>query len=198
MFELNSLLWTFILYHGLCLLAVIWGWRLWKPHLIMPSPRQWEVVLVAALLTSAVAVMAYKLTGDVVISRTEVLKVLTLRGFQGTYLLPLAFYFVVINATLEELFWRGVVLNELDYVGNKERKIATIWTAFAFTTWHYLVLRELIRPGWAEIALCGVLAMGFFSSWLYRRTQSIVIPIVWHALVFDLAIIMMFAVLVLT
>ncbi len=198
MYKLNSLIWTFFLYHGLCLVVVIWGWRLWKPHLLMPSARQWGLVLIAGLLTSVAAVMAYKLSGDVVVSRTEVLNVLTVRGFHATYLLPLAFYFVVINATLEELFWRGVVLNELDYVGNKERRLATIWTAFAFTIWHYLVLRALIRPGWAEIALGGVLAMGFFSSWLYRRTQSIVIPIVWHALVFDLAIIMMFAVLVLT
>lgn len=144
------------------------------------------------------AILAYNWTGDTIISKKDVLQVLTMRGFQARYLLPLAVYFVVINAALEELFWRGVVLNELDYVDNNLRRAGTIWTAFTFSAWHWLVLSALLRPGWAELAVLGVLGMGFFSSWIYRRTQSIVIPILWHALVFDFAAIALFAVLVLT
>lgn len=142
--------------------------------------------------------MAYQIQHDVIVSKANVLQVMTVRGFRATYLLPLAVYFVLVNATLEELFWRGVVLNELDYLNQKLRLAGTIWTGFAFAAWHWLVLRALLQPGWAELAVVGVLAMGFFSSWLYRKTESIVIPIIWHALVFDLAIILMFAILVLT
>jgi membrane protease YdiL (CAAX protease family) len=199
MYKLNSLLWTFLLYHGVCLLpAIIWGWRLWKPHVMMPTRRQMAVAIWAAGLTTVVGIAAYEFTGDMIVSRKEVLEVLTTRGFDATYLLPLSVYFVLINATLEELFWRGVVLNELDYMNTETRRLGTIWTAIAFSAWHWLVLRALLHPGWAELAVLGVLAMGFFSSWLYRRTQSIVMPIIWHALVFDLAIIALFAVLVLT
>lgn len=199
MYKLNSLVWTFFLYHGICLLpAIAWGWRLWTPHLLWPNARQWLVVLGAAAATSLLAVAIYKFSGDVIISRETLLEVLTVRGFNATHLLPLAAYFILVNATLEELFWRGVVLNELDYVSNKLRFFGTIWTALTFSAWHYLVLRALMQPGWAEIATLAVLAMGFFSSWLYRRSQNIVIPILWHAIVFDFAIIAMFAVLVLT
>jgi membrane protease YdiL (CAAX protease family) len=199
MYKLSSLVWTFFLYHGVCLLpAVIWQRRLWLPHVVKPSSRQWLLAVVTAALTTGAAVTAYHMTGDVIVSKKDVLQVLTLRGFNASYLLPLAFYFVVINATLEELFWRGVVLNELDYVGSKWRKLGYIWTGIAFAGWHWLVLRTLLKPGWAELAVCGVLGMGFLSSYIYRRTQSIVIPIIWHAFVFDFAIIAMFAVLVLT
>jgi membrane protease YdiL (CAAX protease family) len=199
MYKLNSLLWTFFLYHGVCMLpAVIWGWRLWKPHVFMPSARQWAIAAAVAALSSLIAISAYRMTGDIIVSKQDVLQVLTTRGFEATYLLPLAMYFVFVNATLEELFWRGVVLNELDYVGAKWRRAGYIWTGVAFAAWHWLVLRALLRPGWAEAAVVGVVAMGFLTSWLYRRTQSIVVPIIWHAFVFDLAIIAMFAVLVLT
>lgn len=199
MYKLSSVLWAFLLYHGVCLLpAIIWYRQLWLPHVIQPGSRQWLLVAVTAALTTMVAVTAYNMTGDVVVSKHDVLEVLTTRGFQAMYLLPLSVYFVVVNATLEELFWRGVILNELDYVGSKWRRVGYVWTAITFAAWHWLVLRALIKPGWAELAVCGIMLMGFFSSWLYRKTQSIVLPIVWHAFVFDFAIIAMFAVLVLT
>ena len=58
------------------------------------------------------------------------------------------------------------------------------------------MLRLLLRPGWAELAVLGILAAGVFFSWLYRRTGSIVVPILWHGLVFDLALILIFAAIV--
>lgn len=198
MYKLNSLIWTFVLYHGVCLLpATIWYRRLWQTHVLPPTGKQWLVVIITALLTCLVAIAAYTYTGDHVISKSDVLKVLTARGFRATDLIPLSLYFILVNATLEELFWRGVVLNELDYVSKGWRQIGTVWTAFAFGSWHYLVLVALLRPGWAELAVAGVILIGIFTSWIYRRTQSIVLPILWHALVFDLAVIAMFSVLVL-
>jgi membrane protease YdiL (CAAX protease family) len=196
MYIIRSVVWTFFLYHGVCLLpAIIWGRRLWLAHWKLPARRDWALVLLVAALSCALGVGAYKLTGSMIVSHDDVLQVLTARGFRASFLLPLAFYFIVVNATLEELFWRGVVLNELDYVNRQYRYAGTVWTAAAFGTWHYLVLRALLRPGFAELATAGVICMGFFTSWLYRRSDSIVIPILWHALVFDLAIIALFAVL---
>jgi membrane protease YdiL (CAAX protease family) len=199
MYKLNSLIWTFFLYHIVVMLpAIIWGWRLWKPHVLMPSNRQWIVAVVTTALSTVIGITAYRMTGDVIVSKVQVMQVLTLRGFQAAYLLPLGVYFVVINATLEELFWRGVILNELEYLSSRVRHFGYAWTAVAFGAWHWLVLSALLKPGWAELAVCGVVLMGFFTSWLYRRTQSIVLPIIWHAFVFDFAIIALFAVLVRT
>jgi len=199
MYQLNSIVWTFFLYHGLCLLpAICWGRTLWQSHLIKPSKKQIAFAVGTTLLSTILAIAAYEMTGAIIVDKKHVLQVLTLRGFQATYLFPLAVYFVIVNAVLEELFWRGVILNELDLVGAKWRRAGYLWTACAFAAWHWLVLRALIKPGWAEIAVCGVLIMGVLSSWLYRRTNSIIVPIIWHAFVFDFAIIAMFAVLVLT
>src|ERR1700733_10237792 len=109
---------------------------------------------------------------------------LTTRGFMATWVLPLCLYFVVINAILEELFWRGVILNQLEYLNSKIRLAGTVWTAATFAAWHWLVIRALIKPGWAEVTMIGILLMGVFASWLYRKSGSIVLPILWHALVF--------------
>jgi membrane protease YdiL (CAAX protease family) len=111
--------------------------------------------------------------------------------------MPLAVYFIIVNAILEELFWRGVILNELDEVTKSWRMFGTAWTATTFAAWHYLVLRALLQPGYAELTVLGVLGMGIFTSWLYRKTQSIIVPILWHALVFDLSIIAIFAAMIL-
>jgi membrane protease YdiL (CAAX protease family) len=197
MYELRSIVWTFFLYHGVVLLpACIWGRNLWWSHVRTPTGKQWLVLFFAGIFSCLVAVAAYNTTGELIVSRQHVLGALTERGFRATALLPLAIYFVIVNAVLEELFWRGVVLNELDYLNTRVRHAGTVWTALAFATWHYLVIRTLLQPGYAEMAVLGVLAVGVFCSELYRRTQSIVLPILWHALVFDIAIIAMFAVLV--
>jgi membrane protease YdiL (CAAX protease family) len=109
---------------------------------------------------------------------------------------PMIVYFVPVNAVLEELFWRGVVLNELRGLDEQDYVAGSVWTAFTFAVWHYLVLRLLLRHGWAEATVLGILAAGMFFSWLYRRTGSIVIPILWHGLVFDLGILLIFRVMV--
>lgn len=120
---------------------------------------------------------------------------LTARGYKATWLLPLGGYFVVVNASLEELFWRGVILNEFDQLGDKLKRFGAVWTTCTFAAWHYLVLRLLLRPVWAEVTLLGLVAMGAAMSVLYRRTGSIVLPILWHALVFDLTLIIVLIVI---
>ena len=139
---------------------------------------------------------AYAWIGADVLNAHALLSVVTRRGFAARELWPLAFYFVPVNAVLEELFWRGVVLNELRGLDEAASTFGVAWTAFTFAAWHWLVLRLLLRPGWAELAVLGILAAGVFFSWLYRRTGSIVVPILWHGLVFDLALILIFAAIV--
>jgi len=38
----------------------------------------------------------------------------------------------------------------------------------------------------------GVLGAGVFFAWLYRRTHSIIVPILWHGLLFDFALVVIF------
>ncbi len=193
MYKLDSLAWTFFLYHGCCLLpAALWGNKLWRGALRLPTRNQTVCLLAALTGVIPMSLFLYHELGKSMLYGPGLLSVVTERGFRAAWLLPLGFYFVPVNATLEELFWRGVVLNELRGTDEAVWTIGAVWTALTFAAWHYLVLRLLLRPGWAEMAVLGILAAGIFLAWLYRQTQSIIVPILWHGLIFDLALIVVF------
>jgi hypothetical protein len=196
LYRFDSIVWTFALYHGVCLApAVIWGQDLWKRSLRMPTGREWRALALAVAIALPLSVAAYAAIGHVLMDRGAVVGVLTERGFRTRLLIPLGLYFVPVNAVLEELFWRGVILNILRGTDETIWTIGAGWTALTFAAWHYAVIRLLLRPGWAELTVLGIVAAGVFLAWLYHRTRSVVVPILWHALVFDLAIMMVFAAL---
>jgi len=197
MYEADSLVWTFALYHGLCLMPMaIAGRHLWRRALRMPTARELLTLAVAAAFVLPLTVIIFHWIGSTFISSADALAIVTARGFQARWLVPLGLYFVVVNSVLEELFWRGVVLNELDRTPDQVNKVGALWTATTFAAWHYIVVRLLVRPGWAELVVVCIVAAGTFFSWLYRRSGSIVLPILWHAVVFDLPLILIFAAIV--
>jgi membrane protease YdiL (CAAX protease family) len=194
MYRCDSLIWTFVLYHGVCLLpAAVFGRRLWLPAVHWPSRRQWLALMIGAGIVLPLAPLVWTWIGARFISPHDLLAVVTARGFRARWLIPLGFYFVPVNAVLEELFWRGVILNELRGTGKTAWTIGACWAIFTFAAWHYLVLRLLLRPGWAEASVLLIVAAGVFLAWLYGATKSIIVPILWHGLVFDLALILIFA-----
>lgn len=193
MYVLHNLVWTFFLYHGLCLLpAAVWGRKLWLDSLHLPKKRYLVILLITTLIALPLTLYIYHILGNSFIDASSLLTVVTQRGFKASWYVPLGFYFVPVNAVLEELFWRGVVLNELKGLSERYSRIGAIWTAFTFAAWHYLPVRLLLRPGWAELAVGGIVLAGVLFSWLYRKTGSIILPTLWHALVFDLALILIF------
>ncbi len=193
LYKLDNLVWTFALYHGVCLLpAAVWGRRLWLRGIQAPTWPQWVVLGIAIAVVLPLALLVYARIGASFLSPQDVLRVVTVRGFQAKWLWPLGFYFVPVNAILEEMFWRGVVLNELRGMDETAWAVGAAWTTVTFAAWHYLVLRLLLRPGWAEATVLAIVAAGVFLAWMYRRTRSLVLPILWHGLVFDLALIVIF------
>jgi hypothetical protein len=104
MYQMHSIAWSFFLYHGMCLLpAILWRWPLWKDGVKVPSAKEWFLLASAALVTSLIAWVTYSYSGALIIDRTDVVHVLTEHGYLATWLLPLAAYFIVINASTEEL-----------------------------------------------------------------------------------------------
>ncbi len=193
MYRLDSLAWTFVFYHGCCLLpAAIWGRRLWRGALRWPNLRQWTCLIAALIVVVPLSLFLYSELGRTILSAHDLTSVVTRRGFRAAEFLPVGIYFVAVNATLEELFWRGVVLNELRGTSEAVWTVGAVWTAFAFAAWHYLVLRLLLRPGWAEATVVAIVLAGVFFAWLYRQTKSIIVPILWHGLIFDLGLIVVF------
>lgn len=193
LYRLDNLVWTFVLYHGVCLLpAVVRGARLWKHSLRMPTPHEWSALAIGVAIALPLSLGIYGAIGSLLLDRQIVLSIVTERGFRTQMLWPLAFYFVPVNAALEELFWRGVVLNSLRMTDETIWTVGALWTALTFSAWHYLVIRLLLRPGWAEVTTLGIMLAGVFLAWMYHRTRSIIVPILWHALVFDVAIMAVF------
>lgn len=193
MYRLHSLVWTFVLYHGVCLLpAVIWGRRLWLPAVRLPTRGQVLLLVLALATVLPLVPLGWTAIGTRFVSPEHLLAVVTARGFRAAWLLPLGIYFVPVNAILEELFWRGVILNELRGAANTASKLGVAWAICAFGGGHYLVLRLLLRPGWAEASVLLIAVAGAFLAWLYRATRSIVLPVLWHGLIFDLAVMIAF------
>jgi membrane protease YdiL (CAAX protease family) len=194
MYEFKSLAWTFVLYHGICLLpAAIAGRHLWRNAVKVPTRRELWILAITAVIVLPLTMVVFRWIGAVFITDADVMRVMTTRGFEVRWLTPLGVYFVPVNSILEELFWRGVILNLLSRTPERPNRIGAVWTAFAFAAWHYLVIRMLVRPGWAELTVACIVGAGVFFSWLYRKSGSIILPILWHGLVFDLPIILIFA-----
>jgi len=130
--------------------------------------------------------------GEVILDKKDVLMQLTNRGYRPEMIVPPGLYFVLINPTMEELYWRGVVLNLLEKHAPKGSHIALIWSSIAFASWHYLVFRVLIRPTWAEVCIFILAFIGMSQVCIYRRTKSIIVAILWHSLGLDLAVMIVF------
>ncbi|MBU6451887.1 MAG: CPBP family intramembrane metalloprotease [Cyanobacteria bacterium REEB67] len=186
----KSILWSFFLYHCCCLMPIIiYRRKSWQAHLIRPTGRQFAAVVAAALLLVLLTFILHHFIGRFAIERQHALAAMSMRGFQPSWLVPLSIYFVTVNPIIEELFWRGVVLNDLCEDRQEMHRWPYIWTNISFAAWHLLIIRLFVSAVFIPLALATVAAVGFFMSWLYRRTGSVIVPILWHGLVFDLAVI---------
>ena len=188
----HSIFWSFFLYHGCCLLPIIiWRRKGWQPHLIPPTVRQVASIAAVGVGFGLFTFAVYQIAGGFVLERQHALTAMAMRGFQLWMLIPLSVYFVTINPIVEELFWRGVVLNDLTEGDHKLTTPPYMWTNFSFAAWHFLVIRLFVNPWLIPLAVIIVASVGFFLSWLYRRTGSVILPMLWHGLVFDLAVIVL-------
>jgi len=100
---------------------------------------------------------------------------------------PFAFYFIVVNPMVEELFWRGLVYRELTYV--TEPKIALLLSSFFFGFWHWVMIQHFFVPFWVPWITLVIMMGGFIFGALYQRTGTLMGPIVVHALGADLPIV---------
>lgn len=191
MYVFNNIWLTFALYHGLLLLPVsLMGRRYWSKHLKLPSWHHLAGTVTASAVTCLLVYVLLKWSGSLIVDRERMLASLTSRGFVPALLPVLSVYFVVVNPVLEELFWRGTLINRLPGGIENARLPGLFLLSLAFAAWHYLPLRALLSPGFAELTVLAMLAAGCFETWLYRKTESIILPTIWHALVFDLPIIL--------
>ncbi len=188
MYQLKSALWAYGLYHGLVLVpAIIWGRSLWLPSFKKPTLRDCGLLFVATILFSAIAVAAYEIFGTVVLSNERVPLLLKEQGIVRNLFIFFALYSTIINPLLEELFWRGVVLNALDKAGSRFKYFGIIWSSLLYALFHYLIFRQVLYPGWAELGIMLLAGFGALLALIYRKTGSIITTAMVHGLLTDLA-----------
>ena len=188
LYQLKSALWAYGLYHVLCLVPpIVWGRALWLPTFVRPSVRDCVLIVVAAILFSAAAVVAYELVGNILLSSEHVPILLKEQGITHELFLFFAFYATVVNPLVEELFWRGVVLNVLDRVGNRSKYFGITCSSVLYALFHYLIFRLVLYPGYAEMGTLLLAGYGALMAWIYRKSGSIITTAMAHGLLTDLA-----------
>jgi membrane protease YdiL (CAAX protease family) len=188
LYHLKSAVWAYALYHGVCLIpAIIWGRTLWRATLVAPSLRDCALLIGASILFAAGAVIGYELLGSTLLSNENVPVLLKEQGIvPGPYLL-LGCYSITVNPLLEEIFWRGVVLNELDRCQSRFKHFGITWSSLAYALFHYFIFRLVLYPGWAEVGTVLLAAYGAMLALIYRKSGSILTTALAHGLLTDLA-----------
>jgi len=178
---------TLALYHMLCLMpGIILGSSLWRNDFKIPSPKQWLLLFLAAVSFNALTIWLYDHIGSLFLNNDNVMTLITELGFKKGHLLALSLYFIFVNSTLEELFWRGSILNQLDRMRAPFKHYGIILSSVMYAAFHYLILRLVVYPGWAEVGFVMLAIYGWILAILYRKTGSILIPILVHAFLTDL------------
>lgn len=183
---------TLALYHGLVLVpAIIWGFGEWRHHVRLPSFIQTSALIMASVGFCISSLWVYKQFGDILLSSELTFNLLVDMGYTNAIFWPLSIYFVAVNSVLEELFWRGVILNKLDKLCGGVRHAGIILSSLAYGAFHYPILQMVMYPGWAEIGFAFLVIYGALLAVLYKRTNSIVLPSLAHALLTDLSAIVL-------
>jgi uncharacterized protein len=192
LYQIHNAVAAFAIYHGICLLpAIIWGRTLWRSSLLLPSGRQSLTLLVSAILFNCLAVFVYEFLGSKLLADQQILDLLNQQGFSKTGFWPLSIYSVVVNPVIEELFWRGVVFNELDRWRLPFKHFAIVWSSALYAGFHYLIFRLVLFPGWAELGILLLAVYGAILALIYEKTGSIVSTALTHGLLTDLAVIVL-------
>jgi uncharacterized protein len=187
---------TIAAYHAICLLpAIIMGRQLWRNDLARPTFKQAMLLIFASAAFCLSTLILYEHAGDLLLDSNNAMAVLKEHGYRKEIFLGLSIYFVSINPLLEELFWRGVVLNELDRLKTPFKNFPLLWSSFSSAVFHYPILRLILHPPGAEIGVLGLTVYGAFLALVYRRTGSLVVATLAHACLTDLAAIVLIAAL---
>lgn len=191
LYTMHSATWAYVFYHGICLLPIIiWGRGLWIPSLKRPKKGHCLALLAASVVFSCVALFTYEFFGPRLLSNDSVLTLLKDLGYSRGVFIGLGVYTIVVNPLLEEIFWRGIVFNQLDKLRNPPFKhFGIICSSIAYAAFHYLIFRMVLFPGWAEVATLLLAIYGGLLAIIYRRSGSILTTAIAHGLLTDTAVI---------
>jgi len=195
MTTLKSAVLSLLMLHIVCIVpALVWGYSLWRNDLKRPTLKQTLVLLAASIGFIALSLGVYQVIGDHLLNSHDTVDLIMNLGYRKYIIYPVGLYFVLVNATLEELFWRGVILNKMETLLPKHWKpFGLAWTSVTYAIYHYSILRLILFPGWAELGVLMLASFGVLMAWLYRKTGSLVLPSMYHAFLPDITAIILIA-----
>jgi len=92
-------------------------------------------------------------------------------GLQENWLWFFVFYIIVINSLLEEVLWRGFVLERL-LMGTAKRK-ALVLSSFFYSFYHFILGSALFGVKWGLLVTVLVFAVGVFWGWMKLHHQTV-------------------------
>ena len=99
----------------------------------------------------------------------------------------ISLYAIFGNPIVEELFWRGVVLNELERAKFPIRHFGMIWSSILYAALHLPIVLLVVGPGIGLGCVLFLAVYGAILAAIYRLTGSIVLAVLTHGLLTDVA-----------
>lgn len=104
--------------------------------------------------------------------------------FVNTEFWLLALCIVLLNPFFEEMFWRGIIYQELkDYTTPLK---ANLISSFFFGAWHWVVLQAYCTPFWALWLTVAVMLGGILFAYTYEKSGTLASAVMLHATGADL------------
>ncbi|MBC8000573.1 MAG: CPBP family intramembrane metalloprotease [Leptolyngbya sp.] len=124
-------------------------------------------------------------------SSEHTFELMTKLGHNMQFFWPLSIYFVIVNSLLEEFFWRGIIMTKIDNLFPNSKYTGIIVSSVAYGAFHYPILELVMFPGWALFGAFLLATYGALLAVLYKKTGSLVVPWIAHALLTDLSAILL-------
>ena len=112
------------------------------------------------------------------IDRAAVMEALAENGITPHNAIFVFLYIVVINAALEQLFFRGFVF--LSLYRMKLKRYAHIYSAVLFSFYHIPILRNAVTPGILILCTIGLVAAGLIFNALALKFKTISASLIVH------------------
>jgi len=195
---LRSVWWTFVLYQGvICLIAPALDSRVhgrgWHEHAVLLGllrapdgpPRRLPFATVLGLLTALVTGGFLAITRNAFLDPNRLETTLSGWGASPQRIPAMLAIMAVIDATAEELFWRGYIPGRVARARPGQARsiaLAVVLPAILYASYHAVTIGHLVGGTFGVVILTGgVLAAGVFWGWLRRRTGSVWPPLLSHA-----------------
>lgn len=177
--ERRSLFVTFVSFHVLVCLCIPFfhGW--WEGSLgqnwrLAWGRLEWRGALFGIwlgvfLLTGALAGWWLLLQADV--RPDKIRTVLEQWGLGAQWIWWFFLYLVIVNSLLEELFWRGFVLQRL--LHGLRRPVAILLSSFFYSLYHLVISAVLFGVPWGCLITLSVFAVGVLWAWMKGMFPSV-------------------------